>query len=215
MKQELYYCKHIDCQICKDRTERTDRGFKHIESKKGEKYVFEILDTYTMVFILSGEALISCNEFTDIHFHAGQIVLWPMSSNCVWETIEDTACIVLAGDTELAPCDRKALKEHADLWLDTDPDFKALEIKPRLMDFLATIKNYLDDGITCPYMHKTKQQELSVIFRAYYPQQELMDFFLPTLCNTHEFEHFIMNNYLKMKGVKEFVDSSGMKYKYF
>lgn len=207
MKPKLYYCEHADCRVC---TETTDRGFKYIETKKGEKYVFDLVDTYTIVFILSGEAIVSCNEFVNVPFHANEIIIWPLKSHCSWESLTDTAAITFWGDGDLSPCDRIALKEHADLWLNTIPEFKGLEIKPRLMEFLLSVKHYLDDGITCPYMHKAKQRELSTVFRAYYSRQEIMEFFLPTVRQTHEFEQFVMSNYLHMKGVKEFVDLSGM-----
>lgn len=207
MKPKLYFCEHADCRIC---TESTDQDFKYIGTKKGEKHVFEMADTYTIAFILSGEALVSCNEFVNVLFRKDEIILWPMNSNCAWESLTDTSAIVLSGNNELAPCDSKALKEHADLWLSTIPEFTGLHIKPRLKEFLYSVKKYIDDGITCPYMHSAKQRELSAVFRAYYSPKELMEFFLPTVRNTYEFETFVMNNYLKMKGVREFVDLSGM-----
>lgn len=207
MKPKVYFCEHIDCRVC---TERTERGFKYIETKRGEKHVFEMVDTYTVAFILSGEALVSCNEFVNVVFRKNDIVLWPMNSNCAWESLTDTSAITLTADNDLAVCDRIALKNHSDLWLNAIPEFKGLHIKPRLKEFLHSVKNYLDDGIACPYMHKTKQRELSTVFRAYYSPQELFDFFIPTVRSTYEFETFVMSNYLKMKGVKEFVDSSGM-----
>lgn len=207
MKPKLYFNEHADCRVC---TDYADRGFKYIETKKGEKHVFDMVDTYTLVFILSGEALVSCNEFINILFREDEIVLWPMNASCSWESLTDTSAIVLFGDNDLAPCDRAVLKEHADLWLSAIPEFKGMQIRPRLKEFLYSVKNYLEDGITCPYMHKAKQRELSTLFRAYYSPQEIMSFFLPTVRETYEFETFVMNNYLKMKGLKEFVDSSGM-----
>lgn len=45
------------------------------------------------------------------------------------------------------------------------------------MEFLESVKQYLDDGVVCPYMYIAKQKELSMIFRAYYPAEELVPFF--------------------------------------
>lgn len=207
MKYQLYFCKHADCRNC---SETTERGFEYKETKKGEKYVFEVGDAYIIVFILSGEALVSCNESTGVPFGAGDIVLWPLNSECSWETVADTASIVLTGDKDLALCDRNSLNRHADEWLNVQFSFKGLTIKPRLLEFLYSVKKYLDDGITCPYIHKVKQRELSLIFRAYYSPEELISFFVPVVRNEHKFESFIMDNYLRLKGVKEFVDLSGM-----
>lgn len=206
-KEPIFFDQHSDCKLCK---ETIVGGFKYIETKKDEKYTFEMVNTYTLVFVLKGKALISCNENKDIFISAGEMALWPMNSNCAWTSVEDTASIVLEGGEGLATCDSKALREHADQWMNILPTFRTLVIKKRLNDFLYSVKDYLEDGINCPYMHKAKLLELSTVFRAYYQPGELMTFFYPTIENTHEFKTFIMNNYLKMKGVKEFVDLSGM-----
>ena len=207
MKQELFFDRHADCKIC---TESTNRGFLYMESCKGEKKTFEITDTFTLVFILKGKALVSCNEFTNVYFKAGEAFLLPVKSSCMWEALTDTECIVLNGSNDVSPCDKQALANHADRWLNVIPDFKALPIKPRMEEFLYSVKNYLNDGITCLQMHRVKEREMSMLLRAYYSPQELFEFFIITVRNTYEFEWFIMNNYLKMKGVKEFVDLSGM-----
>lgn len=207
MKPKLYLCEHKDCRTC---IKTTDRGFKYVEEKKGYKCVFELADLYVFVFILSGEALISCNEFSNIIFREGEILLCPMNSRCSWESLTDTTTIVLVGDNDYAACDKDILNIDADMWFNTIPEFKGLPIKPRLMDFLHSVKNYLDDGVRCPYIHKYKQHELSVLFRAYYSPEEIIRFFLPAIQKGHEFKRFVMENYLKMKGVKEFVDLSGM-----
>ena len=207
MKPELYYCKHTSCKTC---TETTSQAFKYIKAKKNEKRIFEMVNNCTVIFIMSGEAMISCNELVNGHYRKGDIVLCPENSNCVWETLNDIESIILTGKPELPPCDEKALKESAELWLNAIPTSLALPIKPRMTGFLESVKQYLKDDVMCPYMYKSKLLELSMIFRAYYSPEELVSFFFPAIRCTHQFESFVMNNYLRMKGVKEFVDLSGM-----
>lgn len=206
-KELIFFDQHADCKLC---TETIVGGFEYIETQKGETYRFKMVNTYTLVFVLKGKALVSCNEYKNIPIEAGEMALWPMNSNCAWISTEDTASIILDGENELPVCDRKALSEHADRWLNILPTFRTLTIKKRLQEFLGSVMYYLEDGITCPYMHKAKLLELSTVFRAYYQPEELMNFFFPTIQNSHEFKLFVMNNYLKMKGVREFVDLSGM-----
>ena len=207
MKPELYYCKHRDCKSC---LETARPAFENLETKKGEVYTFESVEVYTLVFLISGKVLVSCNEFIDVPLHSGEISLWPMNSKCSWKTLSDTSCIVFRGGDDHVPCDRKSLERPTHSWHDAVPAFRTLIIKARLMEFLESVKQYLDDGVVCPYMYIAKQKELSMIFRAYYPSEELVPFFFPTVRRTHAFESFIMNNYLKVKGVQEFVDLSGM-----
>lgn len=207
MKQDLCFSQHRDCRLC---SEKAERGFRYVATQKGEKHVFEMVNTYTLAFIMEGKALVSCNEFIDVPFQAGEMVLWPANSNCCWESLTDTNAIVMESDNEILDCDKTALRRHADLWLNAVPDFKGLPIKPRMEEYLQSLKNYLFDGVTCHHLHKIKQQELSLLLRAYYTPQELLQFFIPTVRRTVEFEAFVMDNYLKTKGVKEFVDLSGM-----
>lgn len=207
MKSGLNYCRHADCKRC---METTNRKFRYIETEKGEKYIFEMAETYTIVFILSGAVLLSCNEYAGASLQAEEVALWFTNSNHVWEAVTNTTSIVFTGNNIMIPYDRKVLAEHTDNWLNTIPGFRNLPIKPQLMEFLYSVKNYLDDGIACPYMHECKEWELSLIFRTYYSQEELMSFFLPAVYHARDFELFVMNNYLKIKGVKEFVDLSGM-----
>ena len=207
MKPELYYCKHRDCKSC---IETAQPVFEYLETQKNEVYTFEVVEAYTLVFLFSGKALVSCNEFIDVPFHAGEIGLWPMNSKCSWKTLANTSSIVLRGGDEHVPCDKKSLERHTRSWHDVVPSFHFLPIKERLMEFLQSVKKYIDDGVGCPYMYHAKRKELSMIFRAYYPSEELIPFFFPTVRYTHEFETFVINNYLKIKGVQEFVDLSGM-----
>lgn len=207
MKSELNYCKYEDCRKC---LKTADRKFSYVEITKGEKFYFKVVNAYAIVFILDGKVEVSCNEYTGRLLQAREAALWRTNTNYEWETIADTAGIVFTGNNTLTPCDKEQLSKHAHNWLNSVFDCKYLLVKPRLMEFLYSIKNYLDDNNTCPYIYECKEWELILILRAYYSSEELMNFFFPVVCHVHEFESFVMKNYLKMKGVKEFVDLSGM-----
>lgn len=207
MKHSICFNTHSDCREC----QRTKKGgFRYVESKKGEKFDFISEDDFTIIFILTGKANISCNEFINVPFHAKEMCLLPISAQCVWETVEDATGILLTGDQEMSICDKVALQTHAGSWLNVEEKFNSLKIRPRIIEYLLGIKNYLKDGITCPLMHSTKLREFSILLRAYYTHDEVLDFFLPTVKYNHNFELFIMKNYLKMKGVQEFIDLSGL-----
>lgn len=207
MEIKLYYDQQQQCKDCK---EIDNPAFRYVESPAGERIVFKNNSTYTMVFILSGEALISCNEFINVPFKPGELTIFPISSSCVWETVTDATGIVLEAKGNLNPCDRKLVKYYADQFLNVKPTFRGMPIKPRMLELLSSIKNYIEDGIRCPHMYHAKEAELASIFKAYYSTEELAPFFLPIIVDTQEFKYFIMQNYLKVKGVAEFVDLSGL-----
>lgn len=193
----------------------TKSGFKYIEVCKDEKFIINAENNFYLVFFLTGEISVSCKDYENVHFHGGQMVLHSMKFGCEWTSLLDTSCIALVLDNDILPCDRKVIKEYAELWLDTVPSSQPLQIKPVLKHFLKSVKKYLNDDISCSLMHTMKRQELSLIFRRYYSQEEIYPFSLPLVCKTHEFKTFVMDNYLKMKGLKEFVDLSGMNLSQF
>lgn len=201
------FSDHPQCANCK---ETPSEAFRYIESRAGEKFQFESSSHYMIVFILTGEAKISCNEFKDVLFKAGEMCLFPSDADCSWETVRDASGITFTSDRSHNPCDRASLNQYSEHWFNVEPALYGLSIRPRLMDFLTSVKHYLQDGITCHHLDMIKRYELSLLLRAYYSLEELSEFFMDTVKNTHEFEDLIMQNYLKMKGVKEFVNLSGL-----
>lgn len=207
MKTKIYFDTRSECQQC-DQLKTSE--FRYIEASEGEQQEFISERAYTLIFLLTGSLTISCNEFTNVPFHAKEICLLPISAQCTWVAVENSTAILLSGNNDNSYCDRLSLQRHAQTWLDAEDKFEMLKIRPRMLQFLYTVKNYLNDGITCPQMHFVKQREFSVLLRAYYSHQEIVNFFLPTIRYNRDFELFIMNNYLNMKGVQEFVDLSGL-----
>lgn len=204
----IYLDKHLDCKVCEGKNNK--KGFRFHRSDKGYKNTFQVDNKNMIVFMLEGKAHLACNEYDNVILKKGDIAYLPFQAKCSWESLTDTTVLTLMGQNNMSYCDANAIKQHAELWLDVVPGFKVLPIRPRLYEFITSVINYLEDGITCPNMHKAKESELSVVFRIYYSTEELSSFFLPHVRGTHEFESFVMNNYHKMKGVKEFVDLSGM-----
>lgn len=210
MKREL----NFDSE-CKEWGPDTSSGFRYIEFHAGEKFTIKAENIYFLVFFLTGEVSVSCKEYENIHFRSGQMVLHSLDAGCEWKSHLDTSCIILVIDHDLLPCDRKGIKENAEAWMDIVYTSRPLPIKSVLKDFLRSVKRYLDDGISSSFMHTIKRQEFSLIFKSYYTPDEICLFSLPIVRESHEFKTFVMDNYLKMKGLKEFVDLSGMNLSQF
>lgn len=63
---------------------------------------------------------------------------------------------------------------------------------------------YLETGLLCRHMHILKQQEVILILRGFYAKNELAGFFAGASGMGSKFEDLILNNYRKVKTVKEF-----------
>lgn len=212
MKTKIYCNTHPQCKECPI----LPKGeFRYIEKEEGKNFQFTNEKYYTLVFILHGGINLSCNQFIDIPFHAGEMCIIPVSARCIWNTLENTEALILSGEDYLNQYDKIIPQLHAEDWLNSKDSLEKLKIRKPLKQFLSSVKTYLDDGLTCPALHQALQYQLSLLFRAYYSQEEIINFFAPMIKHNREFELFIMNNYLKMKGVKEFVDLSGLSLSVF
>lgn len=206
-KESIFYDEYELCRIC---TEKTERGFQFMRVKAGDNCLFEEQEAYTIIFLLAGCIKVIDGEGVSSELSGGEMTMLTRNDIYRCYALTDMECIVLKGHDTLSFCDQKGVTDHIEKWLNGVSLKRVLIIKPRLMEFLLCVSNYLNDGITCPYMHKTKETELSTLFKAYYTFDEMTSFFLMYVRQSHEFEMFVMRNYLKMKGVKEFVDLSGM-----
>lgn len=207
MKCQIHFDEFAVCKGCEA---KLNEYFEYKEYKKGYIYTGENPTNYILFFVISGKLQINCNDENILTFNQQEIGLIPLGYSYKWEVIEDSSVITLCGTKDISPCDQFAAKYQNNQWLNVKPSFTSIPIRPRIGDFLNSIRNYLTDGINCPQMHCAKTRELSALFRAYYSIDELAEFFITMIKNTKEFEIFIMQNYQKMKGVKEFVNLSGM-----
>lgn len=207
MKCQIHFEEFAVCKGC---DAKLNEYFEYKEYKKGDVYTNQTATNYILFFILSGKAEVTYNGESSLLFKDKEIGLIPLGASFDWKNMEDTNVIILCGTKEISPCDQYSASYLDPKWLNVKPSFISIPIRPRLSDFLDSIKNYLIDGINCPQMHCAKTRELSALFRAYYSLDELAEFFISMIKNTKEFEVFIMQNYQKMKGVKEFVNLSGM-----
>lgn len=79
-----------------------------------------------------------------------------------------------------------------------------LPIRAPLLAVLDSIVAYLYAKMQCKHMHLIKQQEVLLVLRGYYTKKELFTFFSSILGHAGHFEDFVMDNYRKVKSVKEF-----------
>ena len=207
MRNEIFFAERVECRQC---SETTKSLFRYVEGRRGERTEFIVKEAYALVFVLSGKVLISCNEFYEVLISSPTLFILPISAQCVWENLEDATGVILSGDSEYEICDRVALESHIECFMPRRPEFTKLKIHPRMLQFLKSVCYYLQDDISCPRMHRIKQRELALLFRAYYHAEDVVTLFSSVIQDSSEFKQFIMKNYLKMKGVKEFVDLSGL-----
>lgn len=198
----FYRQEHTTCYNYQLQPEAT---FKVLQFKKSQKLQLLEVEHSVIVFLLEGEALITCNSYKDQIHKAGEIALLPRNSCCYVSLLKDTTILSCSFVQNIDFCSRFSF-EHL---LDFLPkkyvyNFKKLPVREVLNLFFTLVKRCLDDGLNCVHYHELMQKELFIILRAYYTKEELATFFYPLLGKDMGFKDYVMTNYLSIKDIPDF-----------
>ena len=165
----------------------------------------------TIVFLLEGTILITCDEFTDKPLHSGEMALFPVHSCCYIKIVTPGRFVSCAFTEPLNFCNRFTFRNlYRHIPEGFRYDYTTLDIHSRLEEFLTPLAHYLEDGIGCTHFHEMKGQELFLLFRAYYSSEVLSTFFFPLLGEEMDFKNWIRGNYSRFLTAKEFAAETHM-----
>lgn len=170
--------------------------------------VQEIRNNY-LVLVLDGRVKLSC-DLSDKIINAGEMLLLGKSSLVKGECIEDTRILVLAFEFPLTRCDQLDFRHLAELAEGIDYHLDTLPIKHPLKLFCEFMTIYLRQEDNCMHLHEIKHNELFFCLRYFYTGHELARLFYPMLSGSMTFQSLILDNYTRVKSVKELIGLSNM-----
>ena len=91
-----------------------------------------------------------------------------------------------------------------------DAAFPCMEMKQEMEAYVNTILAYHKGGIENPSLYDVKTKELLILLEEYYPEQELASFFRSLSSSNPRFSRFVLENYHKIKTVKEFAEKANV-----
>lgn len=199
----LFYSKeHSTCYNYKLQTSAT---FKVLKFAKSDSPQIVNVDRSVIVFLLKGEALLTCNNHKDKIQKTGEMILLPRNSCCYIKVLEESTIISCSFVQNIDFCSRFSFKHLGEFLPEKFIyDFMKLPMKERIMQYLSLLKDCLDDGLSCVHFHEMKEKELFLILRAYYSKEELAAFFYPLLGKDMDFKEFVLLNYLSIADLQEF-----------
>lgn len=169
------------------------------------------VDRSVLLFMISGEALVTCSGYKDKRHKEGEIALVPRNSCCLVKVIKDTTIISCSFVQNIDFCNRFSFHKLVDFIPDNFVyDFTILPIRERISEFLHLLQHCLDDQLECLHFHELMERELFIFFRVYYTKEELAAFFYPLIGKDIDFKDFVLSNYLKISGLNEFASQSNM-----
>jgi AraC-like DNA-binding protein len=172
-------------------------------------------DYHHLFFLLEGEAVISCNEFTNKPIHAGEFVLIPIAADMVCHAISRCRVLLFSFEQFFHLSDREYVHEICDLASSIPYTFTPAPIYPPLEKFLSHLILYFKQGMNKPLLHDIKHVELAVIMRSFYTKPEIASVFHPIAGKAINFRIEVMRNYRKVTHVDDLAVLFGMEKRTF
>lgn len=187
-----------------------DGYFQYYDLQAGEVLTRMDENYNRILFLLSGESLLYCNEFVDRPFSRNQMLLIPQSALASFHAL--TPCCLLVCRFSL-PIDGSSRAELGALWPCTHglkPDFYSMDIMSPLTEFCWLMIRYLKDKVDDIDLHEIKQKELFMIYKSYFKQEETARLFYSILSPSLNFKVYVYQNYLKVSNVDELASALKM-----
>lgn len=182
---------------------RYESGFSRYELTAHEEGRIDNDGCFCVLFVLKGEVQVGLGREHTISVHANRMVLIPQREENRLTGITPAECLLLFWNKEITVCDKMYFDSisHEKPIATND---HTLPIRKPLLHALRQVLFYLETGLLCRHMHILKQQEIILILRGFYAKNELAGFFAGASGMGSKFEDLILNNYRKVKTVKEF-----------
>lgn len=158
-----------------------------------------------LCFVKYGKINISIGGNEKKEVNKEDIFLLPPNTDFYAEVVEDAYIITLQFHVQVNLCERYSMTQLFPYYKEqVGQDFYTLKFTPAISRYLDLLDLCLSDGIHCMNFYEIKKQELFMLFRAYYPKEELALFFHPILSKEDLFfRNFVLERSLLAKNVNE------------
>jgi AraC-like DNA-binding protein len=191
-------------------------GFRFRELDEKNDLINNLNKEYNhLLFLLKGEALISCNEFTNKRLHAGEFVLIPIAADMVCRAVAPCQILIFSFEKFFHLSDRDYVHEVCDETSSIRYDFEPSPVHPPLDKFLNHLLTYFKQGMNKPLLHDIKHIELAVIVRSFYTKKEVASIFYPIAGRAIDFRVEVMRNYRRVSHVDDLATLFGMEKRTF
>ena len=196
---------------CRNYLKEADHGFIYREYKKeGNKLMISLANSHCLNILLEGRIRVSCDRWLNREVMKGEMFLIARSSHMRTECLSDCRLLTLMFSAPTTNCDKLNFHELAALSNEVNYELNTLPVRPPVDLFLELLVCYLSAQANCYHLHEMKQNELFLCLRYFYTKQELASLFYPILTRSQDFRSFVLENYPKVKSVKQLIALSNM-----
>lgn len=187
----------------------TDQAFLIEEFNTSAGTTWErVVDSDKIIFVTHGKILLSYRELVRYTVGPAQMFVMPRDAYYKVTTVDDTRFVVFCLSVGTHISDLFPMLEDNYLSKTVGCGFCTLPIYETLAYFLDTIIACLAGGVEVVNYYEFKFRELLVLMKRYYAKEDLTMLFCPVIKQDAGFTDFVLNNFDKVKTVKELADMS-------
>ena len=203
----LYIEEHLSCQ---NYMTTIETGFKYLELDEITEFEEEDTNKNYLLFLLQGDFSISCNQFHNKPFHAGEMILIPRSSRLKGVAQAGSSLLSMFFDVLENSCDKLILQSLSDICDSIDYDYEPVGIRYPLTPFLDILVFCIKNGMSCAHLHNLMQREFFFLLRGFYEKQEIATLLHPIIGKEMDFKDFVMRNHTRVDNIEQLISLSNL-----
>ncbi len=197
------------CRPLIDLNKENEFIIEMIHFKKEDKRK-ENLKEGKIVAILEGTVNIN-GPFNSSQIHNKEtLIFFPPGIVCDISFSKNTILVIFCLKEYIGLCQQFSLDKLIKNQTEIEYGITFLSIKPQIKKFMDSICVYLNDGLNYSPLFDVKIKELFILLKAYYNENEIVEFFNPLFSRNVHFTYFVLKNYQDIKTVKEFAEKSNL-----
>lgn len=171
-----------------------------------------------IVFVTKGGVRCDLRDHPQRTLCEGEFIYIPTGSVLQYAVLKKTRVTIVRPNGNLSLCEGYRIEE---LYQRVIPkqgygkEIFALTINRPLHHLLDGLKDTIEEGLLCRNYFDTKVKEMFILLKAYYPREQLRDFFALILTPDTIFSEHIRMNYHKYATAKEMAGAMNMTQKVF
>lgn len=200
--------------ICDDAPLHEQSIWSVVELKVGERFTKEALKCARLVFLLSGEAVVSTASAVGQVVCGGQMFLIAPGNNFHMRATADMRAISCSFDRDVPQCSMFAFEQIQRLItpdMQQQREFTLLPIHSLLLRELEETRLALASGLSSPNYQRLKKDILFIVLRNLYSREQLAALFAPLLSGeNNQFKEKVMRIYPQIETAQELMERLNM-----
>lgn len=215
-------CKRSMSELCTRKQEEcmyftpvSSVGFEDLHlSEPNFQFVHNTNDNY-MLFVLSGEIKMTFGQYQNKIFEEGKMFFLPRNMSFIGTVIKPAHVALLKYNSIKFECMEDRIRLLIKKKAEGSYTWDKVNLKPELRQCVEELIHYRKHGLSCNHIYIIKSQEIYLIFKHFYTDDERIQVFYPFIGQDPNFAELVISNYMYAKTAEELAARLGYGIKTF